>query len=140
MSLHRPQTTNTNTPDPYTAVYQTPADPQGPGATDRRKEESHQVTDVSTRIRAPGYGQTSSACAPPREEEHLFRHRPCERELQQHDDHDHRRAGEHHLLVVGRRRSEEHTSELQSLMRSSYAIFCLKKKKNTRNKITTNNK
>src|SRR3546814_3113567 len=29
------------------------------------------------------------------------------------------------------RRSEEHTSELQSLMRNSYAVFCLKKKKNT---------
>src|SRR3546814_10260453 len=28
------------------------------------------------------------------------------------------------------RRSEEHTSELQSLMRISYAVFCLKKKKN----------
>src|SRR3546814_2019616 len=30
------------------------------------------------------------------------------------------------LLLAGR--SEEHTSELQSLMRSSYAVFCLKKK------------
>src|SRR3546814_3925128 len=29
-----------------------------------------------------------------------------------------------------RARSEEHTSELQSLMRISYAVFCLKKKKN----------
>src|SRR3546814_2050099 len=29
-------------------------------------------------------------------------------------------------------RSEEHTSELQSLMRISYAVFCLKKKNNTR--------
>src|SRR3546814_9403768 len=29
------------------------------------------------------------------------------------------------------RRSEEHTSELQSLMRISYAVFCLTKKKNT---------
>src|SRR3546814_6433521 len=29
------------------------------------------------------------------------------------------------------RRSEEHTSELQSLMRNSYAVFCLKKKKQT---------
>src|SRR3546814_3180078 len=29
-------------------------------------------------------------------------------------------------------RSEEHTSELQSLMRISYAVFCLKKKKNER--------
>src|SRR3546814_1654567 len=31
------------------------------------------------------------------------------------------------------RRSEEHTSELQSLMRNSYAVFCLKKKKQTEN-------
>src|SRR3546814_2146788 len=31
-------------------------------------------------------------------------------------------------------RSEEHTSELQSLMRISYAVFCLKKKKNITNK------
>src|SRR3546814_11733136 len=30
-------------------------------------------------------------------------------------------------------RSEEHTSELQSLMRTSYAVFCLKKKKKKRN-------
>src|SRR3546814_6864381 len=30
-------------------------------------------------------------------------------------------------------RSEEHTSELQSLMRNSYAVFCLKKKKDTKN-------
>src|SRR3546814_3606729 len=30
-------------------------------------------------------------------------------------------------------RSEEHTSELQSLMRISYAVFCLKKKKNKQN-------
>src|SRR3546814_4629466 len=33
-------------------------------------------------------------------------------------------------------RSEEHTSELQSLMRISYAVFCLKKKKHTNNTIT----
>src|SRR3546814_3733277 len=33
-------------------------------------------------------------------------------------------------------RSEEHTSELQSLMRISYAVFCLKKKNNTQAKIS----
>src|SRR3546814_9695695 len=33
------------------------------------------------------------------------------------------------LWVQGNERSEEHTSELQSLMRISYAVFCLKKKK-----------
>src|SRR3546814_9525429 len=31
--------------------------------------------------------------------------------------------------LYSRKRSEEHTSELQSLMRLSYAVFCLKKKK-----------
>src|SRR3546814_6821122 len=47
--------------------------------------------------------------------------------------------GEHNVqnalaaIAIGRElgvRSEEHTSELQSLMRISYAVFCLKKKKN----------
>src|SRR3546814_1990088 len=33
-------------------------------------------------------------------------------------------------------RSEEHTSELQSLMRISYAVFCLKKKKSTKKTVT----
>src|SRR3546814_2312561 len=37
-------------------------------------------------------------------------------------------------LRDNRLRSEEHTSELQSLMRISYAVFCLKKKKTTRTK------
>src|SRR3546814_3099641 len=35
-------------------------------------------------------------------------------------------------LRPARGRSEEHTSELQSLMRNSYAVFCLKQKKKTR--------
>src|SRR3546814_8774276 len=37
-----------------------------------------------------------------------------------------------------RARSEEHTSELQSLMRISYAVFCLKKKKQITQKMKTN--
>src|SRR3546814_5363319 len=35
-----------------------------------------------------------------------------------------------YIRLKGEERSEEHTSELQSLMRISYAVFCLKKKKN----------
>src|SRR3546814_3690216 len=65
-------------------------------------------------------------------------------------EHDHWRVGGHRVeegigrqidsaVLVERRdpadrprhRSEEHTSELQSLMRISYAVFCLKKKKTT---------
>src|SRR3546814_1013421 len=37
-------------------------------------------------------------------------------------------------IVVERSRSEEHTSELQSLLRISYAVFCLKKKNKHHNK------
>src|SRR3546814_10364697 len=46
---------------------------------------------------------------------------------------DHRDGAGGDVVVVGQHalegRSEEHTSELQSLMRISYAVFCLKKKK-----------
>src|SRR3546814_2419791 len=54
-------------------------------------------------------------------------------------------AARHHDCHGGQRRnppvhrfvrSEEHTSELQSLMRISYAVFCLKKKKKTTKKNT----
>src|SRR3546814_8418517 len=40
-------------------------------------------------------------------------------------------------LRVSRERSEEHTSELQSLMRISYAVFCLQKKTKKYNKHMT---
>src|SRR3546814_5685824 len=38
-----------------------------------------------------------------------------------------------YLIAIEGGRSEEHTSELQSLMRISYAVFCLKKKKSYTN-------
>src|SRR3546814_4593279 len=48
-------------------------------------------------------------------------------------------AAEHLDKVMSPFRSEEHTSELQSLMRISYAVFCLKKNTSKNNKnITTN--
>src|SRR3546814_6871959 len=49
-------------------------------------------------------------------------------------------VGEHPHVGVAfddlAQRSEEHTSELQSLMRISYAVFCLKKKKQQKPKLT----
>src|SRR3546814_1655669 len=41
-----------------------------------------------------------------------------------------------HAGIAGETRSEEHTSELQSLMRISYAVFCLKKKNTKHNSNT----
>src|SRR3546814_609614 len=43
-----------------------------------------------------------------------------------------------HYRKPFKKRSEEHTSELQSLMRNSYAVFCLKKKKHTYNILSIN--
>src|SRR3546814_7107402 len=40
------------------------------------------------------------------------------------------KKGSHARTTMTEQRSEGHTSELQSLMRISYAVFCLKKKKN----------
>src|SRR3546814_3429222 len=53
------------------------------------------------------------------------------------DDAGHACEAHHIRYLVGQRqdRSEEHTSELQSLMRISYAVFCLKKK--NKQKLTT---
>src|SRR3546814_3034369 len=48
-----------------------------------------------------------------------------QRRAMRHDRHGLVEAGREHVPVA---RSEEHTSELQSLMRISYAVFCLKKK------------
>src|SRR3546814_7797794 len=50
-----------------------------------------------------------------------------------------RRSRATHRSSGVRTRSEEHTSELQSLMRISYAVFCLKKKRNKYYKQTTRN-
>src|SRR3546814_10357134 len=44
-------------------------------------------------------------------------------------------AGDRYRQGIASARSEEHTSELQSLMRISYAVFCLKKTKKTKKNI-----
>src|SRR3546814_7204317 len=58
---------------------------------------------------------------------------PCDRRLDAGGGERGRRAV--HPLGSLRPRSEEHTSELQSLMRISYAVFCLKKKKVVERKV-----
>src|SRR3546814_2115734 len=55
-----------------------------------------------------------------------------------HEQQDEPGRDQHHHGAALRDRSEEHTSELQSLMRISYAVFCLKKKKTTKNNNKSN--
>src|SRR3546814_1415344 len=94
-----PRSTRTDTLFPYTTLFRS----RGPGEADadHRKQQPVRVADEQEREQA---GSTE------REVDHVA-HAQAELSHQQRDH-----------------RSEEHTSELQSLMRTSYAVFCLKKK------------
>src|SRR3546814_4687918 len=112
-----PRSTRTDTLCPDTTLFRSPCGPAGHAAgaavEDRRSGEC--------------------ACARP----HPAWRRLCEGLALRHGRHSRRtgdRAASWASRPAGRDRgprSEEHTSELQSLMRISYALFCLKKKKET---------
>src|SRR3546814_5597354 len=102
-----PRSTRTDTLFPYTTLFRSHP---GPDAGRDRRPRTRRRPGARRRgvLRRPGARQAMGARA----------------------DHDglrpQRRAADR------RERSEEHTSELQSLMRISYAVFCLKKKKITK--------
>src|SRR3546814_10702612 len=73
--------------------------------------------------RRVGKGQNS----PP--EGHAHRDMVPGRSAGRPEEQDHPALGQTWDAAIGAKRSEEHTSELQSLMRISYAVFCLKKNK-----------
>src|SRR3546814_2432972 len=104
-----PRSTRTDTLFPYTTLFRSL-----PAAGPVRRHASQRLTD---RHRGPRAARAADRRA---------------------HDGDHARsradAGDGTLGCGHAFRSEEHTSELQSLMRISYAVFCLKKKK--RNKAT----
>src|SRR3546814_5877791 len=106
MILPPPASTRTDTFFPYTTLFRSPASLAGfaplrflPDRRCRSKPARH-LRMESNPLRRVGHPFLVNACCP--------------------------------FLLAGRRggmaRSEEHTSELQSLMRISYAVFCLKKK------------
>src|SRR3546814_8761664 len=105
-----PRSTRTDTLFPYTTLFRSP-DPH-PGAA--RMRNAHE-TEFARHLRR---NMTDAE----REIWHHLRNRALM-------GHKFRRQ-----YPVGR--SEEHTSELQSLMRISYAVFCLKKKNNNHHKKT----
>src|SRR3546814_6565842 len=116
-----PHTTLTDTLFPYPTLFRSDAarpphhhhSPHPPG----RGVEQRLLCRLAERqiVEAAAEGQLAARRAPHRQQ--------CRLRYQFHP-----RAG-----LYARARSEEHTSELQSLMRISYAVFCLKKK-NTKTK------
>src|SRR3546814_4801573 len=102
-----PRSTRTDTLFPYTTLFRSESD-------HHRREVALELRRAASRALTAGY--TSAA-------ETLVNHSLALRP-------DDNFARETYLNASDQLRSEEHTSELQSLMRISYAVFCLKKKKN----------
>src|SRR3546814_3731345 len=114
MMRRPPRSTRTDTLFPYTTLFRSVR--EGRGARGRRL--SDQPVEIAVGLRAAdvrGHTDRRGADAG-HPQQRLFRAQFSRRP-------DGRRTG--------RGRSEEHTSELQSLMRTSYAVFCLKKKTTT---------
>src|SRR3546814_4488037 len=111
-----PRTTRTDTLFPYTTLFRSlehlrlrRLDQHQPNAEEEREEHHRQHVVLAHRV-----------------EEIIG------------DDGDDRLHSRFRFMRALDDRSEEHTSELQSLMRISYAVFCLKKKKQNNNQITNN--
>src|SRR3546814_2355038 len=106
MIRRTPRSTRTDTLFPYTTLFRSPED------VDDLADGRHLHAKHAARIDRPVEFLAGKAV--------IFR-RQIGRQFA---------LGEPQRVEIGRKmRSEEHTSELQSLMRISYAVFCLKKKK-----------
>src|SRR3546814_5389794 len=114
-----PRSTRTDTLFPYTTLF------RSLGRADQRDQQQHRRQHDEHRPEAAQADEArTDGGAEHRDDE-------CEAPEQ-------RRAIGGGGAVLGHVRSEEHTSELQSLMRISYAVFCLKKKKSAHNYSATN--
>src|SRR3546814_8045361 len=121
-----PRSTRTDTLFPYTTLFRSLFRKTAPGIDTAQFEEpgqiegngSHQYEQQQKDARVLQLkGPANRRTAPPQREQRSAQ----------------RQAGQHNDCRIGKsiaRRSEEHTSELQSLMRIPYAVFCLNKKQN----------
>src|SRR3546814_8714340 len=114
MILRPPRSTRTDTLFPYTTLFRSVAALVGLEEIEQAVEADRR-TPIGRKIKAASHFSKSSRLS------NLgMRH-----------------AGESRRSHLTHRRSEEHTSELQSLMRISYAVFCLKKKKQMKSTTAT---
>src|SRR3546814_10557730 len=114
-----PRSTRTDTLFPYTTLFRSarvPLDELGTFREELIRKEADQLLPVFPCQVGP------PKRASPDEVRVVLPHDPSHPEVVRRD----RAVG---VLAHDDERSEEHTSELQSLMRISYAVFCLKKKK-----------
>src|SRR3546814_3256610 len=111
-----PRSTRTDTLFPYTTLFRSLVEHRGHARAARARERHHRVAAFGREL--------GRQCGDQLVVERV--------DLVQRDDHrlvDQVGAIGFEFVADDAVRSEEHTSELQSLMRNSYAVFCLKKKK-----------
>src|SRR3546814_10159941 len=135
MILGPPRFTRTDTLFPYTPLFR--SDAEGGDPCGKRHQRQHEAGDLA--VPAQRRGQPPSAVSRTR----VQRQRRQQRRERTGDRHAWNRPSGTRMVVIASfttgtvpSRSEEHTSELQSLIRTSYAVFCLKKKTHTYNKFT----
>src|SRR3546814_2053101 len=117
-----PRSTRTDTLFPYTTLFRSPGDRPGEATFDRRGRG----VDIVTVEAEPGFEAQGVAGAEADGFHFRLGQQPAGEVFRLIS-----RQRDFTAILAGIARSEEHTSELQSLMRISYAVFCLKKKKNT---------
>src|SRR3546814_7887998 len=122
MTPRPPRSTRTDTLFPYTTLFR----------SDRGAAPRDALRTGIPRDRLPRRRRRGGAGA--RRLRFAARRRQAEVEAR---DLRHRPGPASHRPAAGGTRSEEHTSELQSLMRISYAVFCLKNKTHTHKTTTT---
>src|SRR3546814_2921513 len=123
-----PRSTRTDTLFPYTTLFRSSRFDQGARSRRAIALGGHALSRRLGAGAAPGRAlAVRGAAVPARARDQSLRALPDR------DRHPSRRDDRPQLL----HRSEEHTSELQSLMRISYAVFCLKKKKKEKIAIST---
>src|SRR3546814_5597682 len=118
-----PRSTRTDTLFPYTTLFRSGAEPLVIG------DNAMSITAERKTALVEEYGTHEGDTGSPEVQVAILSERISNltEHLKTHNKDFHSRRGL--LVMVGqRRRSDEHTSELQSLMRTSYAVFCLKKK------------
>src|SRR3546814_1233880 len=123
-----PRSTRTDTLFPYTTLFRSLAGAQAPADVDHRAEAGHLRPARDPPLRHPGRRPGAPGLPLPAD---LRRHRRHFAEaVERVEGAPARRPAHVHAAGAAAGRSEEHTSEPQSLMRITYAVFCLKKKTN----------
>src|SRR3546814_4074572 len=118
-----PRSTRTDTLFPSTTLFRSPhRDPRDDARLDRRHQDlTPRPTDRRGARHGGARGEPRPRLPAPSDRRGILSRRHASRQFVREGRRDDRRG-----------RSEEHTSELQSLMRISYAVFCLKKTKKTK--------